>query len=76
MMGEAAFQDTETLTASETDPSALVAANENEVAALKKRGAINADQAQALLTDASPRTLYVSRKLVNASEFIACPAMP
>jgi uncharacterized protein len=53
-----------------TDPSTLQAANENEVAAMEERGAINADQARALLTDAAPRTLYVSRKLLNASEFI------
>jgi phage-related protein (TIGR01555 family) len=54
-----------------TDPSALQAANENEVAELRKRGAINADQARALLTDARPRTLYVQRKLLNAAEFIS-----
>lgn len=47
------------------------AANENEVAAMQKRGAINGDQARALLTDARPRTLYVSRKLLNTDEFIA-----
>lgn len=52
------------------DPSALVAANENEVAAMRKKGAINADQALALLTDARPRSLYVCRKLLNADEFI------
>lgn len=54
-----------------TDPSALQAANENEIAEMQRRGAINADQARALLTDARPRTLYVSRKLLNGAEFIA-----
>lgn len=53
------------------DPSALQAANENGVAQLQKKGAITGDQAVALLADAAPRTLYVSRKLVNAAEFIA-----
>jgi hypothetical protein len=54
-----------------TDPSALQAANENEaeVEQMRERGAITGDQAQALLTDARPRTLYVSRKLLNGDEF-------
>lgn len=53
------------------DPSQLQAANENTVATMKAKGAITGDQALALLADAAPRTLYVSRKLVNAAEFIA-----
>lgn len=53
-----------------TDPSALQAANENEIEAMRQRGAINEDQARMLLTDAAPRTLYVSRKLLNADELI------
>jgi len=54
------------------DPARLEAANENEaVEELERRGAINADQARALLTDARPRTLYVSRKLLNADEVIS-----
>lgn len=47
------------------------AANENNVQEMERRGAITRDQAMALLTDASPRTLYVSRKLLNAAELIA-----
>ena len=54
------------------DPDALpVAANENDVQEMERRGAITRDQAMTLLTDASPRSLYVSRKLLNAAEFIA-----
>lgn len=53
------------------DPSKLQAANENTVATMKAKGAITGDQAIALLADAAPRTLYVSRQLVNAAEFIA-----
>jgi uncharacterized protein len=53
------------------DPSALQAANENTVQKLRQQGSINADQAISLLADAQPRSLYVQRKLVNASDFIA-----
>lgn len=53
------------------DPSALQAANENAVTTMKAKGAITGDQAIALLADAAPRTLYVSRQLLNAAEFIA-----
>jgi hypothetical protein len=55
------------------DPSALVAANENEaeVEQMQRRGAITGDQATALLTDARPRTLYVRRDVVNAAEIRA-----
>lgn len=41
------------------------------VAALTKAGTITADQAASLLTDAAPRTLYVSRNLLNADAVIA-----
>lgn len=53
------------------DPSGLQAANENTVQQMQAKGAITGDQAIALLADAAPRTLYVSRKLVNAADFIA-----
>lgn len=53
------------------DPSALQAANENGIQKLKQKGAITGDQALELLADAAPRTLYVSRQLLNAAEFIA-----
>jgi phage-related protein (TIGR01555 family) len=54
----------------EEEKPELVAANENTVEAMQEQGAITADQARALLTDARPRTLYVSRKLLNGAEFI------
>jgi uncharacterized protein len=54
-----------------TDPSALVAANENEVRQLQKRGTITAKQADALITDARPRSLYGRRDVVNTGDFEA-----
>lgn len=54
------------------DPLALPApANENDVQAMQERGAVTRDQAISLLADASPRSLYVRRQLLNAAEFIA-----
>lgn len=47
------------------------AANENAVEEMQKAGAINEDQARALLTDAAPRTLYVRRDVVNGAEIKA-----
>lgn len=58
--------DTET-----AEQEARVAANENTVANMEQRRAITRDQAIELLADAAPRSLYVSRKLLNAAEFIA-----
>jgi phage-related protein (TIGR01555 family) len=52
-------------------PEPPEAANENTVQEMEKAGAITRDQSLVLLSDASPRTLYVSRKLLNAAEFIA-----
>lgn len=46
------------------------AANENNVQNAERRGTVTRDQAMTLLTDAAPRTLYVSRKLLNAAELI------
>lgn len=57
--------------AMEASELAKAAANENTVQTMEKRGSITRDQAVTMLTDASPRTLYVSRQLLNASEFIA-----
>jgi hypothetical protein len=37
---------------------------------MQQQGTINQQQADALVNDAAPRTLYVSRKLLNADEFI------
>lgn len=44
------------------------AANENDVIEAERRGTITADDAARLLTDASPRPLYVRRDLLNADE--------
>jgi hypothetical protein len=38
---------------------------------MERQGKITGDQAVRLMTDASPRTLYVSRKLLNGAEFLA-----
>ena len=46
-------------------------ANENDVQEMERRGAITRDQAMVLLTDASPRPLYVRRNVLNAAEVIA-----
>lgn len=55
----------------EASQLARQAANENTVATMQERGAITQDQAATLLFDASPRSLYVSRPLLNAAELIA-----
>jgi hypothetical protein len=47
------------------------AANENTVKTMAERGQVTRDMAMVLLADARPRSLYVSRKLLNAAEFIA-----
>ncbi len=53
----------------EQDPADLMT-REEAVQKMQKRGAVSAEQADALITDAAPRTLYVSRKLLNADQFI------
>jgi phage-related protein (TIGR01555 family) len=53
------------------DDGLPTAANENDVANMEQRRQITRDQAIALLTDASPRSLYVSRKLENKAEVLA-----
>lgn len=55
----------------EASQLARQAANENTVATMQERGAITQDQAAALLFDAAPRSLYVSRPLLNAADLIA-----
>lgn len=55
----------------EASQLARAAANENTVTQMQERGAITQDQAAVMLADASPRSLYVQRKLLNAAEFIA-----
>jgi uncharacterized protein len=44
---------------------------EQRIAAMEGKGSISKDQAYCLLTDASPRPLYVSRQLLNADAVIA-----
>jgi phage-related protein (TIGR01555 family) len=51
------------------DPADLLT-REQKVAALAQKGTITPAQKDALLTDAAPRSLYVSRKLLNGAEFI------
>ena len=45
-------------------------ANENDVQEANRRGTITRDQALVLLADASPRSLYVHRKLLNGAELL------
>jgi phage-related protein (TIGR01555 family) len=49
----------------EASQLAREAANENTVATMQQRGAITQDMAAVLLHDAAPRSLYVSRPLLN-----------
>lgn len=52
------------------EPPVPPAANDDEqVDRMERRGTITRDQALALLADAAPRPLYVSRKLLNVAEF-------
>lgn len=53
-----------------TDPHQLTTL-EQRIGAMEKAGTISKDQAYLLLTDAAPRSLYVSRKLLNAADVIA-----
>jgi phage-related protein (TIGR01555 family) len=69
---EAAFEEHPDVPEDEPDPDAgktqaQLAAE--KAMALQTAGTITADQAT-LLMDAKPRTLYVSRKLLNAAEFL------
>jgi phage-related protein (TIGR01555 family) len=54
----------------EEEQEALKAANENTVAKLETSGRVTRQQANDLLLDARPRSLYVQRKLLNAEEFL------
>ncbi len=55
------------------DPAALAAVQTRgeNVLQFKKRGAVTADQATLLMADASPRSLYVRRDVVNKAEIAA-----
>lgn len=47
-------------------------ANDDErIGQMEQRGTVTRDQAISLIVDASPRSLYVSRKLLNAAELLA-----
>lgn len=54
----------------EQDPDQLTTLEER-LAKMEARGTVTADDAKRILTDASPRSLYVSRKLLNADKVIA-----
>jgi phage-related protein (TIGR01555 family) len=72
---ETAFEEAEAAGLDEpADPNAaddLVPSNVIKIESMRKKGAITGDQATMLVADASPRSLYVSRKLLNASDLIA-----
>ena len=57
----------------DTDPPepAAPANDDEQVDQMERRGTLTRDQAVSLLVDASPRPLYVHRKLLNAAELIA-----
>jgi phage-related protein (TIGR01555 family) len=71
---EAAFESVDNALAEGPTPEEeklqLQAANENTVQKMQAKGAVNQRQADALLTDARPRSLYVQRKLLNAADFL------
>jgi phage-related protein (TIGR01555 family) len=53
----------------EQDPGQL-ATLEQRLSAMEKKGTISTVQKDALITDAAPRSLYVSRKLLNGADLI------
>lgn len=53
------------------EPDAPQPADPEAVDRMEQRGTLTRDQALTLLADAAPRSLYVSRKLLNAAEFVA-----
>lgn len=71
---EEAFEDDELMKEEEPDPEAeaiaKIAANENAINRLSQRRAITPAQAQDMLTDARPRSLYVRRNLLNGGAFL------
>ena len=70
---EAAFEEAEANAAANPEPDAdetQLQTMEQRVAALEQAGTITKPQADALLKDAAPRSLYVSRKLLNAAAVI------
>lgn len=71
---EAAFEANPDVPEEEADPDAgktMAELAAEKAAALQGVGAITGDQATMLMADARPRTLYVSRRLVNAAELLA-----
>jgi hypothetical protein len=70
---EAAFAEADAAAAAEPNPADNpddLTTLEQRVAAMEGRGTVTADQALALIRDAAPRSLYVSRKLLNADAVI------
>lgn len=66
---ESAIEEAEANPEPEPDPTDLTTI-EARVAAMEKQGTITQKDAIRLVTDAEPRSLYVSRKLLNAAEVI------
>lgn len=70
---EAAFEEAEKAGDDPLDPDSREAdlrTREENVRALEQQGAVTAEDALKLITDAKPRSLYVSRKLLNADALI------
>ncbi|MGJ0508916.1 MAG: anti-CBASS protein Acb1 family protein [Methylocystis sp.] len=70
---ETAFEEAEAAAAAEPDPADdpnQLTTLEERVAAMEKAGTVTKEQAGKLVTDAAPRTLYVSRKLLNADALV------
>jgi phage-related protein (TIGR01555 family) len=66
---EAAFGEAEANPEPEQDPNDLTTL-EARIAQMEQRGTINQADAIGLVTDAAPRSLYVSRKLLNADALV------
>jgi phage-related protein (TIGR01555 family) len=67
---EAAIADDPRLDPLNPDNQEPDATIEQRVAAMEKKGTVTPQDAIRLIRDASPRSLYVSRKLLNGAEFI------
>jgi phage-related protein (TIGR01555 family) len=70
---EAAFEEHPDVPEDEPDPDAgktMAELAAEKAEALRSVGTITGDQATMLIADAKPRSLYVSRKLLNAAEFL------
>jgi uncharacterized protein len=71
---ESAFEEAEAAAAANPEPNAGEAdlqTLEQRLTAMEQKGTITKPQADAILTDAAPRSLYVSRKLLNGDAVVA-----